>query len=263
MVGCVVVMVTGLQVPPPVMAGESADMVKVDMVDMVKVPAGFFTMGSEAGDRDEKPVRRVWVDAFAIDRTEVTRQHYLRCVRANACAAARPYVGLEDPLLPAVGVSWYDARRYCGWRAARLPTEAEWERAARGIGHRRYPWGNERDCSRANFGNFQGAGPCASANPGRIVPVGGFAAGASPVGALDMGGNAWEWVADWYGPYEAGQVRNPRGSRRGSQRVLRGGGCCSYFAMPRVTNRHRLVPGIVDRDIGFRCARSLAREQSQ
>jgi formylglycine-generating enzyme required for sulfatase activity len=223
---------------------------------MVSVGAGPFTMGSAAGDSDERPVRRVWLDAYQVDRLEVTQQDYQRCVGAGACSPARTYAGLVGPRLPAVGVTWHDAHRYCVWAGKRLPTEAEWERAARGLDDRRLPWGSDLSCARANIGSFDGAGLCAGHNPGKVVPVGGRNSGASPVGALDMAGNAWEWVGDWYGVYAAAGRRNPRGPERGKRRVLRGGSCCSYFAMPTVTNRHRLDPGFADRDIGFRCARS-------
>lgn len=230
---------------------------------MIAVEAGFFSMGDARGDPDERPVRRLWLSSYEIDRHEVTREAYEACVAAGACRVAQAYPGLSAPDLPIVGVTWDDARAFCAWRGARLPSEAEWERAARGAADRRpYPWGETLDCQRANFGNFDGDGRCAGENPGRPLPVGSRPTGASPIGALDMAGNAWEWVADWYAPYDGRALRNPLGPARGAERVLRGGGCCSYFAPPRVSNRHRLAPEYADRDIGFRCARSLPASRS-
>src|SRR5262249_12102561 len=143
----------------------------------------------------------VEVKAFTIDRTEVTRAAYAACVAARRCkpvpaAAAGPADG--DPQLPVTGVSWADAQAYCKFASGRLPTEIEWEKAARGTDGREYPWGGELDCARANWGNFEGEGPCAGKNPGRPTPVGRYPAGASAYGAQDMGGNVWEWVADKY-----------------------------------------------------------------
>jgi formylglycine-generating enzyme required for sulfatase activity len=217
---------------------------------LVKVPGGTFHMGSTTGEPDERPVHTVRLKSFELQRTEVTQKAYGRCVQAGACRPARRYPSLSKPALPVVGVTWHDARAYCTWRGMRLPSEAEWERAARGTDGRRYPWGETLECKRANFGNFLGAGPCAAHNPGRVLPPGSRTGGASPTGAQDMAGNVWEWVEDTYGPY-------PRGGKgaSGTRRVVRGGSCCSYFAMPTTTNRLSFPPGYRDRDLGFRCAR--------
>jgi len=205
----------------------------------ILVPAGEFVMGAEDGDADERPVRRVHVRAFRIDRTEVTNRAYAACVEARRC---RPAVQRDpgDPGAPVVGVSHPDARTYCRFVGGRLPREVEWEKAARGTDGRTYPWGAEADCRRANFGNFRGSGPCPD-NPGRPERAGARPAGASPYGVLDMAGNVWEWVADAY-PGE------PR------KRVLRGGSCCGYFSLPRTTERLRFAADYRDDDIGFRCA---------
>ena len=160
---------------------------------------------------DERPIETKRLPGFRIDRTEITRAMYARCVAARRCKA--PPIDLtEEPDLPVTHVSWHDARAYCAFARGRLPTEDEWEKAARGTDAREFPWGAAPDCSRANWGNFDGEGPCAGSNPGRPVPVGRYPSGASPYGILDLGGNVWEWVAS---PYD-----DEPGRRSGARRVL-------------------------------------------
>ncbi|HVZ88404.1 MAG TPA: SUMF1/EgtB/PvdO family nonheme iron enzyme [Polyangia bacterium] len=209
--------------------------------DRVLIPAGPFTQGSTHGEEDERPARKVNLKAFAIDRTEVTRGDYAKCVAAGRCAAVADATAASEPRVPVTGVDWNDAQAYCKFAGGRLPTEAEWEKAARGTDGREYPWGNQVDCSRANWGNFEGEGPCAGKNPGHPVAVGLYLTGASPYGVLDMGGNVWEWVADKYDGDEA-------------RRVVRGGSCCSFFVGPRAPNRNAWAPEHRDGDLGFRCA---------
>ena len=224
--------------------------------DRVVIPAGAFTQGSTKGDEDERPARKVTLKAFAIDRTEVTRDEYAACVAAKRCKAPQHQeeqkeqkeqkekddTAAADPKLPVTGVDWNDAQAYCKFAGARLPTEAEWEKAARGDDGREYPWGNDADCARGNWGSFEGEGPCADKNPGHPVAVGQYPSGASPYGVLDLGGNVWEWVADKYD-------EDPK------RRVVRGGSCCSYFVGPRAANRNAWAPQHRDADLGFRCAR--------
>jgi serine/threonine-protein kinase len=245
---------------------------------MVTVAAGPFVRGATDGEPDERPVRRLSLPAFAIDHTEVTVEAYAACVRAGTCpkvasAAAAPG-GSPAGRLPIVGVSWTEAAAYCAWAGKRLPTEDEWEKAARGSDGRRYPWGDQPECRRANFGNFGGDGRCAAEGaPGRPVAVGSFPSGASPYGALDMAGNVWEWVADRYradayarpggagGEGGQGAPRAATGQPAGARpvlRVLRGGGCCSIFGLPRAADRLALPEDYRDVDIGFRCARGVA-----
>jgi formylglycine-generating enzyme required for sulfatase activity len=224
--------------------------------DMVRVDAGAFTMGG-GDEADERPAHRVFVAEFAIDRDEVTREKYAACVRAGACAAPSPANdGDADAAVAVTGVRWIDADAYCRFAGKRLPTEAEWEKAARGTDGRAYPWGNDPDCARANFGNFEGEGRCPR-NPGRVVAPGRYPSGASPYGARDLAGNVWEWTADWYAPdyYARSPARDPRGPARGTTRVVRGGACCSMFGLPRAANRLAFPPDYRDIDIGFRCAR--------
>ena len=221
---------------------------------MLPVPAGRFTMGG-GEEEDERPAHSVWVGAYLIDTDEVTRGDWARCVAGGACPAlAGPGV---DARVPVTGVSWTEAEGYCRFTNKRLPTEAEWERAARGDDRRLYPWGNEPTCDRANFGNYQGEGRCPG-NPGAPVTVGSYPTGASPYGVRDLSGNVWEWVADWYDPtyYRHSPARAPRGPNGGALRVVRGGACCSMFGLPRVTNRVAFPPDYRDEDLGFRCAKA-------
>ncbi len=233
----------------------------------VLVPAGEFTMGSMGADStrssDERPQHKVYLDAFLIDRTEVTNAMYAKCVAAGVCKApsdirsstrSKYYDDTQYANYPVINVSWDAAQVYCKWAGGRLPTEAEWEKAARGPstgsgdGHI-YPWGDAPpDVQRANFAN----------NVGDTTPVGAYAAGASPYGALDMAGNVWEWVADWYDEtyYASASARNPPGPGSGQDRVLRGGSWKHDQWAVRAATRNRMGPGNVYYLVGFRCARS-------
>ena len=209
-----------------------------------KIPAGPFLTGSNEGAEDERPTRTVKVAAFRIDLTEVTRGAYSKCVSAKRCV---PVVGItgaalepDTAALPVTSVSWDEAKRFCQFVRGRLPTEAEWERAARGVDGRAYPWGNELSCVQANWGNFDNEGPCAGKTPGKPVAVGSYPQGATADGVLDLAGNVWEWVKD---KYEAAP----------SRRVVKGGSCCSYFVPPRAANRNAWEPAHRDSDLGFRC----------
>jgi formylglycine-generating enzyme required for sulfatase activity len=210
----------------------------------IRVPGGAFVRGSTRGADDERPAQTVTLSSYLIDRTEVTRSMYARCVAARRCPGKSSELQ-RDPDLPMTNVSWHEARSYCAFARGRLPTEAEWEKAARGSDGREFPWGDEPDCTRGNWGNFEGEGPCAQSdqgrNPGHPVPVGSYPRGASPYGVLDLAGNVWEWVEDRY-PLEPGR------------RVVRGGSCCSYFVAPRAANRNAWDPHHRDGDLGFRCA---------
>jgi len=218
--------------------------------EMVRVPAGEFIMGSDSGEADEKPVHRVYLDEFFIDKYEVTNEQYNQCVSAGSCSVNKKYDGFTDPQQPVVGVDWNQADTYCKWAGKRLPTEAEWEKAARGTDRRTYPWGEMIDCSRANYGDCK---------HGKTKPVGSYPSGASPYGAMDMAGNVWEWCADWYDEnyYKSSPNRNPTGPGSGQYRVLRGG---SWYYLPnylRAASRSGLDPaGRSSGHLGFRCART-------
>jgi serine/threonine-protein kinase len=208
-------------------------------VDMVAVPGGPFMMGCNAAadsscNPDENPYRRVGVAAFSIDKTEVTQAAYVACAAAGACPALG---GLPADQVPVHDVTWTAASAYCAWAGKRLPTEAEWEKAARGIDGRVYPWGNQAPtCGQANFGT------CA----GMLLPVGGRGAGASPYGALDMAGNVAEWVADHYAP-DAGAS--------GGAYVDRGGWYRSSPSQVRASFREANSADTSLAYLGLRCAK--------
>jgi eukaryotic-like serine/threonine-protein kinase len=215
---------------------------------------------------DEKPQHRVYLDTFGMDRTEVTNAMFAKCVAAGACHERRysPYLWgvasrthpdyFGNPAYasyPVIMLDGDEAAAYCRWAGRRLPTEAEWEKAARGTDARPYPWGTaEPDCRRANFFG------CAQ----DTVEVAALPDGASPYGALNMAGNVWEWTADWYaaGYYRQSPERNPSGPAAGQEHTLRGGGLTALKNNLRVTTRVGGVYHWADGEAGFRCASSAA-----
>ncbi|MDP3768234.1 MAG: formylglycine-generating enzyme family protein, partial [Dehalococcoidia bacterium] len=215
---------------------------------MVLVPAGEFWMGSKDYDR-EKPRHRVHLDAFSIDKYEVTNALYGRFIQATGRAAPSYWNDSKwnGSSQPVVGVTWHDADAYCKWAGKRLPSEAEWEKAARGTDGRKYPWGDQWDVSKANADN----------ELGKTAAVGSYPGGASPYGAQDMAGNVWEWVADWYDKdyYKQSPERNPRGPDSGQYRVLRGGSWHDAPYYLRTADRSSSAPDFRNYDLGFRCAR--------
>jgi formylglycine-generating enzyme required for sulfatase activity/tRNA A-37 threonylcarbamoyl transferase component Bud32 len=233
-----------------------------DGMVLVFVPAGEFLMGSQDSDPGagnyEKPAHTVYLDAFWIDRTAVTNAKYAKCVQAGACQPPVPqnsysrnsYFGdAQYDNYPVIYVSWNDAKAYCAWAGRRLLTEAEWEKAARGMDGRRYPWGNQvPDAGKLNY----------AGNVGDTVEVGQYPLGASPYGALDMAGNVWQWVADWYSDtyYAASPSQNPTGPESGDERVTRGGGWYSVAGVIRSANRDGYSPDARYGNVGIRCGRS-------
>jgi formylglycine-generating enzyme required for sulfatase activity len=219
---------------------------------MAYVSAGEFDMGNEEWRQDEMPVHTVYLDAFYIDQTEVTWAEYATCVEAGGCTPPREtglfeqYGASGYEAYPAARISWYQAQTYCIWVGKRLPTEAEWEKAACGTDERTYPWGEGRPtCDMANFSG------CAE---GTMV-VGGLSDGASPYGVLGMGGNVAEWVADWYGPYTADRQENPTGPSSGEHRAVRGGSYQDGTEALRCTARASGAPTEQHGYWGFRCVR--------
>jgi eukaryotic-like serine/threonine-protein kinase len=226
-----------------------------DGMVMLYVPEGSFMMGNNSGDANEFPVHQVHLDAYWIDQTEVTNSMYEQCVRDGFCnlpATTSSYTRASYYGNPAYGdypvmhISWADASAYCSWAGRRLPSEAEWEKAARSEDGRLYPWGNSSPS--ANLLNWNGS-------IGDTSKAGSYPAGASPYGALDMAGNLWEWVADWYSDsyYASSPASNPPGPRTGTARVLRGGSCLGRDYFARTTNRwfNTFQTG---NKFGFRCA---------
>jgi serine/threonine-protein kinase len=221
---------------------------------MVYVPEGEFEMGDDEGELEVRPAHTVALDGFWIDRTEVTNEQYGRCVQAGACASPASsgshtrdtYFGDGDyDNYPVILVGWHDAEEYCEWAGARLPTDAEWEYAARGPEGRKHPWGDsDPDCDKANY--YRCVGDTAA--------VGSYPDSASWCGAYDLAWNVKEWVADWYGPYDSGRQVNPTGPASGDLRVVRGR-AWYYRSGPSLPDRGGTEPDISNDIIGFRCAR--------
>jgi len=235
------------------------------------VPAGEFSMGSPQGegDADEHPQRRVDLDAFWVDKTEVTNAEYQRFMQATGRAAPRYWgdEGFSRPDQPVVGVDWEDAAAYAQWAGKRLPTAAEWEKAARGTDGRRYPWGDAWDVKstrRCNFADRNTSDPWSDPDVddgyARTAPVGSYPLGACPYGCLDMAGNVWEWCADWHREdyYASAPARNPTGPASGSSRELRGGSWIFGEKYVRCADRYFKRPSLRSSTIGFRCAMRAA-----
>ena len=236
----------------PVLSGD-------DGGEMVLIPGGHFSMGSPPGEGgpDEIPQRVVFVSSFYIDFYEVTHAMFLSFVKATK--APKPVVPyfeedlsfISKPEQPVVGVTWVQSKQYCEWAGKRLPTEAEWEMAARGERALKWPWGN---IFWEKLSNVEGEvdGFKYSAPPGR------FEMSRSPFGVFDMAGNVSEWVADWYDAdfYQEGVFRNPKGPRKGKYRSIRGGSWNDSASGVRTAKRFPAAPHQAGFAIGFRCAMS-------
>jgi len=226
---------------------------------MVVVPASEFVMGSNDGDMDERPIHRVYLDEYYIDKCEVTNRQYKQfCDATGRRYPEDPgWEGMSGyftsrPSYPVVNVSWEDATAYCAWVGKRPPTEAEWEKAARGTG---------APCNFADRNTYY-SWSARDVDDGyaRTAPVGSFPGGASPYGCLDMAGNVWEWCNDWYDAdyYRGSVTNNPPGRSSGSVRVLRGGSWKSGVAELRSAYRSSGAPSGWCDDLGFRCAASVS-----
>ena len=250
-----------------------------DLAVMVYVPEGNFSMGSNSKNaiNREKPEHSVFLESYYIYQHEVTNAQFARFTESTGYQTDAEKQGSSDVIVgnawkemrgaywaapegsgsnivgrgshPVVHVSWNDAQAYCQWAGARLPSEAEWEKAARGTDRRKYPWGNASpSCEKANFSGCVGG----------TTPVGSYPLGASPYGALDMAGNVFEWVSDWYREdyYQFSDIQNPIGPGEGSERVYRGGAWSSVTDNLRVINRPKAYPDYSMSRYGFRCAMS-------
>ena len=236
-----------------------SDVLDAHGVVMINVPAGTFTMGDNgATSSAETPAHSVYLAAYAIDKYEVTNQLYKVCVDAGVCPAlvvessdTRPnyYGNHEFDQYPVVNVDWNMAKTYCEWRGARLPTEAEWEKAARGADGRIYPWGN--DAPNKNLLNYH-------QEVGNTTKIGSYEAGRSFYGAYDLAGNVMEWVNDWYDEayYQSSPPSNPLGPDSGQYRVLHGGSWANLDYDVRSAHREGYDPSSPNYLVGFRCAHS-------
>jgi formylglycine-generating enzyme required for sulfatase activity len=220
-------------------------------VTMRLVPAGNFTMGSNVEDA-EKPPHAVNLDAFYIDQYEVTNARYRACVDAGACNAPQKtrsstrlsyYGDSQFDDYPVIFVDWNMAESYCEWRGAQLPSEAQWEKAARGDDERTYPWGEGIDCNKANYSK------CGN----DTVKVGSYESGKSPYGIYDLAGNVWEWVDAWYDAYPGNTISDPNFGT--TYRVMRGGSWGSDESGLRASNRYKDAPDYNYYVVGFRCIR--------
>ena len=243
---------------------------------MVYVPAGSFRMGNDSGEPDESPFHRVRLDAYFIDEFEVTNGQYAVCVDEGECQPPdRPGATLyqnyyRDPIYndyPVIFVNWFHAEAFCSWRGARLPTEAEWERAAafnadQGIRYD-YPWGDEFNGEFVNFCDVNC--PIADRDPtfddgyGDTAPVGSYPEGVSASSTYDMSGNVMEWVSDWYDSdyYEVSTETNPQGPLEGEFKSLRGGSWLSNQDEVRGSGRGSFNPTVSRANLGFRCAMTI------
>lgn len=225
--------------------------------EMILVPEGIFTRGSLEGGFDEKPQQEIYLDAFYVDKFEVTVEAYNVFRRAaNYIKPEVPffqgdYAILDTPNFPVVGVSWADAVNFCNWAGKRLLTEAEWEKAARGTHGLIYPWGNKVLSKRANF-----AGKADGFE--FMAPAGSYPAGRSVYGVYDMSGNVSEWVADWYSQfyYQQAPLMKPEGPGSGKNRVFRGGSWDARRVDIRSAKRFAATVGRKDSIVGFRCGLS-------
>ena len=220
-----------------------------DAAEMIYIPAGEFTMGSDDDQADERPAHKVELDGYWIYKHPVTVAQYRKfCAQTGHSMPEAPWFDWNNSH-PVVNITWQDAMAYAQWAGGALPTEAQWEKAARGTSTRKYPWGNDWSADKCN-----GMGRL-----GKTTAVGSYLSGVSPYGAHDMAGNVWEWCSDWYDAtyYQHSPQRNPAGPQSGVFRVRRGGAWNYDGADYRCANRNCLDPGYAayfDPNMGFRVA---------
>lgn len=241
----------------PAMPAPPTEITGKDGAPMVLVPAGEFTMGSDKGDEDESPIHRVYLNMFYLDKFEVTNRRFAKFVEAIQSEPPWGFADKDTPVAhadrPVRWVNWMDAMGYCLWAGKRLPTEAEWEKAARGTDGRVYPWGNDLPTPvHAVFGLKEGSAETVSL-------IGNRDRGKSPYGAHDLAGNLYEWVTDWYAEdfyanFANNPAINPRGPSEGTAKVQRGGSYINNAYRLRSSFRTKGDPTEQDPNVGFRCA---------
>jgi len=254
---------------------------KINETEMILIEEGEFFMGSDraGSETDEKPCRKVYLSSFWIDKYEVTNSQFCKFLNSKGASGNNGHVWIHTDDIsgecrikkinntfvvipgyenhPVTFVTWYGASAYAKWLGKRLPTEAEWEKAARGTDIRIFPWGSNWDSGRcANKDN------CSDR---KTKPVGSYQEGASPYGVMDMAGNVLEWCSDWYGYYTVMEepVKNPHGPFAGVTKILRGGSWDDDYYYCRITFRGNYSPDNYDNDIGFRCPTSALTKQSK
>ncbi len=228
--------------------------------ELVQIRGGSYLTGDSQGGPGERPVRRVTLPAFQIKRMETANSEYFQCVKEGACSEPRDYLERRQPEFPVTGVSWFQARDFCLWWGGRLPSEAEWESAARSTDGRKFPWGNEFDWSRGNFADGTAPDFGRQDRYEEVAPAGSFGDGASEQGAVDLAGNAAEWVGDWFDPlyYTRSPQSSPKGPPWGSLKIVKGGSYRSVVkenspSPYRAAAKMPLSPDLARPDVGFRC----------
>jgi eukaryotic-like serine/threonine-protein kinase len=256
---------------PILMSPEPTPMPGPDIAEEILIPAGTFQMGCDQDNSvelcwsDQLPLHTVYLDAYYIDKYEVTNARYNACVDDGGCTLPAKNSSFTRPSYydnrayaeyPVIYVNWSQANEFCAWAGKRLPTETEWEKAARGSNDtRRYTWGKETpNCTLASYGGVNGCG-------GETTPGGSFPDGVSPYGVMDMNGNVMEWVNDWYSDtyYSVSPYANPQGATEGRWRVMRDGAwILGIMHVPLdIRSNRRGVPESQRHFVGFRCARTL------
>lgn len=236
--------------------------------DMILIPEGEFVMGNDERAFDERPIHKLYIDAYYIDQFEATNEQYYKFWMNNRSHTPEsfseeygigkwPDRALKNPKHPVIGVSWHDAVAYADWIGKRLPTEAEWEKAARGLTDNYWSWGNSFTDTEAYANSWNG-------NDGydnMLAPVGNYPKGVSPYGIMDMTGNVWEWVSDWYSDtyYRQSPKRNPKGPKTGTWRVIRGGAWIDKINRCTTTIRLYFYPNLKTSFIGFRLVKDVER----
>jgi formylglycine-generating enzyme required for sulfatase activity len=258
---CLIMAVVGSCATPSVSI-EPTEIIDDKGISMRLVPAGEFTMGSDTDDDHRNQAHMVYIEAFYMDKYEITNAHYADCVTAGVCEPPhfarsdfRPnyYSNSEFDNYPVIYVNWAMAKTYCEWRGTRLPTEAEWEKAARGTDGRSYPWGEGISCEQANFdGDPDPAGFCV----GETSEVGSYERSQSPYGLHDMAGNVFEWTSSLNQAYPYNAMDGREDLNRNGDRIIRGGAWSEGADNQQVFYRSWIGPELSESAIGFRCAKS-------